>query len=201
MAEMDCRKAIGDASMSLVGFCRSCWTYLIVAFAGMGGGGCVILESSVPDPEPVPPAPDPLRAEVRQLQEWRLQVRLEIEALQREVETLKRILGNVERNQNENLQGLSARLHDLESVREQDRKFIVDELTRRLMELQTRLASPPPPASTRSGSGYEHVVKAGETLSFIARQYNTTVTAILKANGITDPNKIREGQKLFIPDS
>jgi len=166
----------------------------------LAGSGCVVLDPDVAARTSPPATPDPTRTELRQLQEWRQDVRLEIEALQREVETLKRALANLERNQDEKLQGLSARVRDLELVREQDRKFIVDELTRRLVELQSRMTPPPSPAPTRSGSGYEHVVKPGETLSFIARQYNTTISAILKANQLTDPNKIREGQKLFIPD-
>jgi len=45
-----------------------------------------------------------------------------------------------------------------------------------------------------------HVVQPGDTLTRIARQYNTTVEAILEANPeITDPNFIRVGQEIKIP--
>lgn len=44
-----------------------------------------------------------------------------------------------------------------------------------------------------------HVVRKGDTLSTIAQSYQVTVDAIKKANEITDPNKIRIGQKLEIP--
>ena len=47
--------------------------------------------------------------------------------------------------------------------------------------------------------GYEHVVRSGETLSVIARQYGVTVQAIVEANELADPNTLRTGQKLFIP--
>ncbi len=47
--------------------------------------------------------------------------------------------------------------------------------------------------------GYEHVVRSGETLSVIARQYGVTVQAIVEANNLADPNTLRLGQKLFIP--
>jgi LysM repeat protein len=47
--------------------------------------------------------------------------------------------------------------------------------------------------------GYEHVVRSGETVSTIARQYGTTVEAIVQANGLADPNSIRVGQILFVP--
>ena len=47
--------------------------------------------------------------------------------------------------------------------------------------------------------GYEHVVRGGETLSTIAREYGVTINAIVEANAISDPNTLRVGQKLFIP--
>lgn len=173
----------------------------LLAAIGISLTGCLVLDPDVATPSSAVPTPDPLRTEVRQLQEWRQEVRLEIEALQREVDSLKRALATLAQRQDETSQGLSARVRDLELVRERDRTFIVEELTRRLVELQSKMAPPqPPPAASRTGSGYEHTVKPGETLSTIARHYNTTVQAILKANALTDPNKIREGQKLFIPD-
>ena len=43
-----------------------------------------------------------------------------------------------------------------------------------------------------------HTVKAGETLSCIARMYKTTVGAIASTNGIKNPNLIRTGQILKI---
>ncbi len=52
----------------------------------------------------------------------------------------------------------------------------------------------PPPAS--SGS---YTVAAGDNLSRIARQFNTTVAAIASANGITNVNLIFVGQVLNIP--
>lgn len=44
-----------------------------------------------------------------------------------------------------------------------------------------------------------HTVRAGETLTSIARQYNVSIEAILLRNGIIDPNRIRRGQTLLIP--
>jgi murein DD-endopeptidase MepM/ murein hydrolase activator NlpD len=44
-----------------------------------------------------------------------------------------------------------------------------------------------------------HVVKAGESLSNIAIDYGASVDVIMVANGITDPTKLRVGQKLVIP--
>ncbi len=45
----------------------------------------------------------------------------------------------------------------------------------------------------------EYVVKPGDSLSAIAVQYNTTIAALAKANGIENPSIIYVGQKLDIP--
>jgi LysM repeat protein len=44
-----------------------------------------------------------------------------------------------------------------------------------------------------------HIVKAGETLAGLAAHYGTTPSAIARANGITDPNRIIIGSRLTIP--
>lgn len=56
------------------------------------------------------------------------------------------------------------------------------------------------PATSSRGSGYEHKVERGQTLSEIARGYGKSVDAIMKANKITNPSNIRAGEVLFIPD-
>jgi LysM repeat protein len=44
-----------------------------------------------------------------------------------------------------------------------------------------------------------HVVAPGETLAAIAGEYGTTVAAVASANGISDPNLVRIGQRLTLP--
>ncbi len=44
-----------------------------------------------------------------------------------------------------------------------------------------------------------YIVQPGDTLSQIARKYNSTVNAIASLNGIVNPNRIRVGQQLTIP--
>ena len=44
-----------------------------------------------------------------------------------------------------------------------------------------------------------HVVREGEYLSQIARIYQSSIQAIVKANSITDPNRIVAGDELIIP--
>jgi lysozyme len=44
-----------------------------------------------------------------------------------------------------------------------------------------------------------YTVLPGDSLSRIAAKFNTTVTALAQANGISDPNQLRVGQVLTIP--
>ncbi len=46
-----------------------------------------------------------------------------------------------------------------------------------------------------------HVVRYGETLSVIARQYGVSAAAIADANGLLNPNLIFAGQRLTIPNA
>jgi hypothetical protein len=59
---------------------------------------------------------------------------------------------------------------------------------------RTESPTPLPPATERV-----HVVAEGETLTAIARQYNTTVDAIVQLNNLGDRELIRQGQTLRIP--
>ena len=52
------------------------------------------------------------------------------------------------------------------------------------------------PISTVKAEYY--IVKKGDTLSKIAKKYNTTVNKLVALNGIKDPNKINVGQKLQV---
>lgn len=56
--------------------------------------------------------------------------------------------------------------------------------------------APSPPAAPAVG---QHRVSAGETVWGIARRYRTTVSALARANALSDPSLIRPGQMLAIP--
>lgn len=57
------------------------------------------------------------------------------------------------------------------------------------------VAAAPPAAAAPT----VHVVTSGQTLTAIAKQYGTTIGAIVNANGIRKPSYLRVGQKLTIP--
>lgn len=66
----------------------------------------------------------------------------------------------------------------------------------------TPATSKPEPAKTATkatSSAKVHTMGKGDTLYSLSRKYGVSVTALQKANNITNPNAIREGTKLTIP--
>lgn len=59
--------------------------------------------------------------------------------------------------------------------------------------------SPAPAPSPSPGCPRYYTVQPGDTLSAIAARFRTTVEAIVRANGIKNPNLIYVGQRLTIP--
>lgn len=53
--------------------------------------------------------------------------------------------------------------------------------------------------SGRQRSGIFHPVKPGENLFRIGKAYDINYKELARINGISDPNRIRAGQRLFIP--
>ncbi|HUR60493.1 MAG TPA: LysM peptidoglycan-binding domain-containing protein [Opitutaceae bacterium] len=62
-----------------------------------------------------------------------------------------------------------------------------------------RTAETIPAVTKSSGNAMKHMVKSGETLGSIARQYGVKSNDIAVANSISDPAKVRAGQELIIP--
>ncbi|MGH8455138.1 MAG: LysM peptidoglycan-binding domain-containing protein [Nevskiales bacterium] len=60
-------------------------------------------------------------------------------------------------------------------------------------------SSPARAAASARPSGLSHRVTQGQTLEVIARRYHTTVKAIMAANNLKDPRRLRAGQVLVIP--
>lgn len=51
----------------------------------------------------------------------------------------------------------------------------------------------------KSKRARRHTVKKGETLKSIAAKYDTTVSALKKANGIRDPKSVKPGRVIKVP--
>ncbi len=60
-------------------------------------------------------------------------------------------------------------------------------------------ASLPTRTPTATPTPIFYVVQAGDSLDGIARRFNVTADAISRANHLSDPNSLAEGQKLLIP--
>ncbi|NOG49583.1 MAG: LysM peptidoglycan-binding domain-containing protein [Chloroflexi bacterium] len=55
-------------------------------------------------------------------------------------------------------------------------------------------------APTATPAGQTYTVQPGDTLFSIARRFAVSSNDLIRVNGIADPNRIRVGQKLVIPD-
>ena len=139
-----------------------------------------------------------------------------IEGLELEVERLRHDV-DAARSGPSPIQPLQARLDDLENklravdaARERDKQEIVDKLSTKITQIVSSSKSSGSSSAKKQGSkkssasgsqtGYEHEVQAGETLSAIAAAYGVTSKVVLDNNDIKDPNRLRVGQKLFIPE-
>ncbi len=133
-------------------------------------------------------------------------VELQLEQIQRQVDSLRAQAGAPARALESRLNELDAKIRAVEAAREKDKQELVDRLSAQI----ARIVAPPAGSGSgarrqgtrRAGSstGYEHTVQAGETLSEIAAAYSVSVKTLLENNSMTDPNKLRVGQKLFIPE-
>ncbi len=70
----------------------------------------------------------------------------------------------------------------------------------RIFAGSTLIVSAPEAATTGTPSGETgtHVVTAGDTLSAIASRFGTSVAALVAANDLADPDRIRVGQRLTL---
>jgi LysM repeat protein len=92
----------------------------------------------------------------------------------------------------------------------------IDTLSQQILKLQQEIAEKKPgviigenaPATTpaasaeataHAGSGSEHTVARGETLTSIAKMYHVTIDELQRANHIDNPLKLQAGQTLMIP--
>ena len=153
---------------------------------------------------------DKLRGEIAEL---RAAVRRDQDAMRREIVAdltarLNGISQQMQQNQSQSLAQIQARAESALQAAEAAAKAAREQAdyTKRTA---SRPAAPAPRASggaaakpaapAYTGPYYEHVVEAGQTLSFIAKGFDTTVPKILAANPGLKANALRVGQKLIIP--
>lgn len=66
-------------------------------------------------------------------------------------------------------------------------------------ETATEVQAEAPEAEEPEPEQQTYRVRSGDTLSSIARRFDTTVRALVRLNDIDNPNKIRAGQELKVP--
>jgi len=139
---------------------------------------------------------DRLKSEVERLEERIKGTAAAQEEQYSRIEALDRARNRSDAKIERRLEAAEKQIVAGDRARQADKKEIIDVLSRKfadLMQRQSRRSAP-------TGRGYEHVVKPGETLSEIADAYDVTVEVIVQGNDLRNPNAIRVGQKLFIPE-
>ncbi len=99
----------------------------------------------------------------------------------------------------EEMERLQKHIAALEEQRVQDRKKIVNQMSKTIADVVSK--SQTAGGHTRiSEYGVEHTVAGGETLSEIASAYGVSVRVLIQANKLQNPDRLKVGQKIFIPE-
>jgi LysM repeat protein len=144
-----------------------------------------------------------LQERVRQL-DGRLEgIEMELQQLYRDITAQNRALEQTRQEVNQNvdrqLQTLASQVQQLQQSRQADKQEIINSLTATIQQMIAASGQSSRRAAS-SGYGYEHTVQPGETLSQIAQAYGVTSKAIIDANQLANPNMLRVGQTLFVPE-
>jgi len=164
-----------------------------------------------------------LSQDVQSLQEQLGKTQLQLEVLEQKQQQILDSFDRLLKNQ----QSLTARLETLSAQtetrfsalpeREQAvKKEIVTEVSQQIQALaketnkaiaalaEARTTTPNVNVRTRFSDDYPetgvaHVVKPGETISGIARQYGSTIDYIMNANRIANATGLKAGETIFVP--
>ena len=140
-----------------------------------------------------------LQQEVRALQTQVAETRAAQQDIYRRMEQLDAGREKEQRDTQAALERMDQMAKADEAARAESKRAIVAEISKKMADLMK--GTPAPSPAGRNETGYEHVVKAGETLSKIAAAYGISPNAIISANNLKNPHSLRAGQKLFIPES
>ena len=191
---------------------KSIYLLLPLAAALLAAPGCTTLVDSDDDvPLATRAEVDYLRGEIRRLNDRQSASESELGRFQGEMMSAQAgqsafaSAAQVQSLQTQ-LEDLQRQIRALDAARVQDKKEIYDDISKKIATiLKTSAPAPARPTATarpRSGSqtGIEHVVQPGESLSKIAAAYGVRMNVLVEENGLSSPDNIRVGQKLFIPD-
>jgi LysM repeat protein len=177
----------------------------LLALAALAGGGCTSLRGMQSTRQTREMSESMLMQEqVRQISGRLENIQSQIDQLWSEIDQVRSASRKdsqaVADNLDSRVQELTQQLARIDSARAADKQEIIDKMSSSIGKMMA--ASAPRPSSGRNISQYgvEHTVQAGQTLSEIAAAYGVKVSVLIEANSISNPNALKVGQKLFIPE-
>lgn len=150
-------------------------------------------------------------------------LRSEVELLRRENAQLRVFVESVSQKSNSSkgmssaqVVQLNGRISSLEKIVQDNSKSqiqiqsnvnkqiqeLIKQMNRGFEEVSKAPTTPLPPQSFSTDypqKGFVHKVEKGETVSSIAKKYESKVSWIINANQIADPTKVFVGKELFVP--
>lgn len=119
------------------------------------------------------------------------------ESIQRDVDELRTDNGRSAEELQDEIDRVQVMLKAVQDRQAGLKTEVVEEISGKMAEIMSSQGSG---RGTPVASGYEHVVQRGETLSEIASAYHVSVEAIVRANNLKNPDDIKIGQTLFVPE-
>jgi LysM repeat protein len=161
---------------------------------------------------------DKLSGRIEDLTAGQEDLKKQIRGLSRDLESLREQMGkpNTSYARSEDVNALIEKIKEVDQKRMDDAQKIQSELMKLRKALEAPLAQPKkkptvaPPDTTSTAppstpqKGFEYVIRSGDTLDAIVQAYKekdikVTVSQILKANPGLKAERLRVGQKIFIP--
>ena len=166
------------------------------------GVGCASMTGPTPEEARREADVQMMAQRLNELQEQVQAVQLENQTMVREMEQVRAVSRGSGATTQSRVDALEKQVQSLQKARTEDRQAIIDDISRKIQGMLAGSASRSSSSSgggSSSDTGYEHVVKSGETLSEIAHAYGVSTSAIRQANRMKS-DTVRVGQKLFIPE-
>jgi len=139
-----------------------------------------------------------LRRDVAQLKDQVQELSASRERVYQEAEGARTASDATARQLGARMDALEQAQRTAEARQEQQKQEIINTLSTKMSGLlKTQAQASSGPTHVR---GREHTVEEGQTLSEIARAYGTKMSVIQKANNMSNPDNLRVGQVLFIPE-
>ncbi len=107
---------------------------------------------------------------------------------------------NLEERINISIADMGREINALEAARVADRKEIISKVTETVTKLTNKMNRNVQRNPPISEDGVIHRVAAGETLSEIAAAYKVSTKILIRANKLKNPDALKVGQEIFIPE-